>query len=106
MIAAFLGDSPAWNAFMRNEMKRPEYDRALEAELAEAGWGEVDVTALMDGSLGAQEGHRPLMIRTIRRLREGGLLTGALTNNWASDPLPDAAEEALRVAEHEKFTCK
>jgi putative hydrolase of the HAD superfamily len=103
-INPFLGDSPAWNAFMRNELKRPEYDRALEKELEAAGWGTVDVTALMDGSLGAQSGHRPLMIRTIRLLRQAGLLTGELTNNWASDPLPDAEEEALRQSEHAKFT--
>lgn len=103
-INPFLGKSDAWNAFMRNELKRPEYDRALEKELEAAGWGKVDVTALMDGSLGAQRGHRPLMIRAIRRLRAAGLLTGALTNNWVSDPLPDAAEEARRQSEHAKFT--
>jgi putative hydrolase of the HAD superfamily len=103
-INPFLGESNAWNAFMRNELKRPEYDRALEAELMSAGWGKVDVTALMDGSLGAQSGNRSLMIRTIRRLRDAGLLTGALTNNWASDPLPDAADEMMRQSEHAKFT--
>lgn len=72
-------------------------DVALAAELASAGWGEVDVTMLMDSTFGAQAGedsfppspldwwwwwerahgaklhlhvgHRPLMIRAIRRLR-------------------------------------
>ena len=83
---------------MRGEMERPEYDAALTIELGGAGWGKVDVTALMDGSLGAQEGHRPLMIRTVRRLREAGLKTGALTNNWKSDR---TAEEEV---EHGKFT--
>ena len=103
-INPFLGDSPAWNAYMRGAMARPEYDVALAAELEEAGFGEVDVGALMEGTFGAQGGHRPLMIRTIRRLREAGLLTGALTNNWASDPLPDPAEQAAAEAEHAKFT--
>ena len=35
-INPFLGDSPAWNAYMRGAMARPEYDVALAAELEEA----------------------------------------------------------------------
>ena len=36
-------------------------------------------------------------------LRASGVKVGALTNNWAADPLPDEVDEVARQAEHELF---
>jgi putative hydrolase of the HAD superfamily len=103
-INPFLGDSAAWNAYMRSDISREQFVVDLSSELANAKQAPIHVGALLDEAFGAQGGHRPLMIRTIRRLREGGYMTGALTNNWAREPLDDAAAEAAAAAEHAKFT--
>eukprot|EP01047_Picozoa_sp_COSAG01_P023206 COSAG01_NODE_1399_length_10465_cov_3.558267_3_plen_310_part_00 len=64
----------------------------------------LDVEALLDDVFGAQGGHRPLMIRALKRLRKhGGLLIGALTNNWVAEPEVDEVAEAARQAESAAF---
>jgi hypothetical protein len=65
----------------------------------------LDVEALLDDVFGAQGGHRPLMIRALKRLRRkhGGLLIGALTNNWVAEPEVDEAAEVARQAETAAF---
>ena len=52
-INPFLGDSPAWNAYMRGAMARPEYDVALAAELEEAR------RRMRERKIGAHEAERP-----------------------------------------------
>jgi hypothetical protein len=50
----FLGESEAWNAFMRGAIDRAAFDAGLADELAVAGIPAIDVAGLMDGTFGAQ----------------------------------------------------
>ena len=102
-INPFLGESAAWNAYMRNEISREQFVVALSTELAAANEAPIDAESLLNAAFGAQGGHRTLMIRTIRRLRGAGYLTGALTNNWAREPLEDPQAEAAAAAMHADF---
>lgn len=76
------GEAGAWSRFERGELDPEAFARAFEAECAAAG-GEVVV-----GDLFAQMrrdhdgGPRAEMTAAIRRLRDHGLRTAALTNNW------------------------
>merc|ERR1711964_762061 len=51
----------------------------------------------------AGDGHRPLMIRTLRRLRAAGFTIAALTNNFHSTPMVDPKLQAAGDREHAKF---
>jgi putative hydrolase of the HAD superfamily len=57
-----------------------EFVMALEAEADAAGF-QLDARVLM-GMIGSSLGPRPAMMRAIERIREEGLRTAALTNNW------------------------
>lgn len=71
----------AWAALERGELTMPQFATALEAE-AEAGGFRLDAMRLID-TLTGRFGPRPRMVRAIERIREEGLRTAALTNNWA-----------------------
>jgi putative hydrolase of the HAD superfamily len=73
----------AWASLERGDITLTAFVAALEAEAAGAGFL-LDATVLMQ-SIGARFGPRPQMVRAITRLREHGLLTAALTNNWVAD---------------------
>eukprot|EP00413_Alexandrium_margalefii_P027960 CAMPEP_0204573720 /NCGR_PEP_ID=MMETSP0661-20131031/40187_1 /ASSEMBLY_ACC=CAM_ASM_000606 /TAXON_ID=109239 /ORGANISM="Alexandrium margalefi, Strain AMGDE01CS-322" /LENGTH=227 /DNA_ID=CAMNT_0051582177 /DNA_START=39 /DNA_END=718 /DNA_ORIENTATION=+ len=103
----FLGRSTAWDAFMRGRLKPADFPKAAYEEciasdykdgvgLGARGWGKM-----LDSM--ASSGYRPLMIRTLRRLRSAGFKLVALTNNYDTEPLPDAEEQARADAEHKKF---
>jgi putative hydrolase of the HAD superfamily len=70
----------AWAALERGELRMDEFVMALEAEADAAGF-ELDARVLM-GMIGSSLGPRPEMMRAIERIREQGLRTAALTNNW------------------------
>ncbi len=82
-VVAASADHGAWARLERGEVTMPEFHAAFEAECAEAG-GVVDAAELM-GAISAGFGPRPAMVTAIGRIRDAGLRTGALTNNWASD---------------------
>lgn len=88
-VVASSADHGAWARLERGEVDLAEFAEAFAAECAAAG-GTVDALELM-AAIGAGSGPRPEMIAAIRTIRERGLRTGALTNNWApAVPVPEA----------------
>ncbi len=75
-------ETGAWAALEKSELTMAEFAAALEAEAATAGFT-LDATRLMT-SMGSGFGPRPAMARAIERIKEAGLRTAALTNNWAT----------------------
>jgi putative hydrolase of the HAD superfamily len=73
----------AWSRLERGELNLATFPAEFEAECRAAG-GEVDASALMLG-IGSEFAARPEMIHAIGAIRERGLRTGALTNNWVAD---------------------
>ena len=70
----------AWAALERGELSMDEFADALEAEADTAGI-RLDARKLM-ALIGARLGPRPEMARAIAVIKEHGLKTAALTNNW------------------------
>jgi len=73
-------ESGAWAALERGELTLPEFHARLEAEAAAEGI-ELDAARLM-ASVTNGFGARPAMATAIGRIRDAGLRTAALTNNW------------------------
>ena len=73
-------ETGAWAALERGELTMNDFYAALEAEAAAAGHT-LDGARLMD-TIATGFGPRPEMARAISRIRQAGLRTAALTNNW------------------------
>jgi putative hydrolase of the HAD superfamily len=73
----------AWAALERGELSMDEFVVALETEADGAGF-RLDARKLM-GLIGSSLGPRPEMIEAIERIREHGMRTAALTNNWTDE---------------------
>jgi putative hydrolase of the HAD superfamily len=73
----------AWAALERGELTMPAFFGALEAEALAEGHT-IDAAEIM-AMVGRGIGARPEMLVAIERVREHGLKTAALTNNWPSD---------------------
>jgi putative hydrolase of the HAD superfamily len=82
----------SWARLERGELTVAEFCTEFEAECAAAG-ERIDATVVM-GAISGGFDPRPEMVRALRALRARGLLTGALTNNWAAEP-GDAGERGL-----------
>jgi putative hydrolase of the HAD superfamily len=82
-VIARSSEHGAWAALERGELTMPEFYAALEAEASTAGHT-IDASEIM-AMIGRGIGARPEMLNAIERIRERGLLTAALTNNWAGD---------------------
>ena len=76
------GDHGAWSRFERGELDPDGFATAFEAECAHAG-GQVSVLDLLAEISAGPEPH-PEMLEALRRIHAHGLLTAALTNNWAT----------------------
>jgi putative hydrolase of the HAD superfamily len=89
-------DDGAWSRLERGELSLAEFARAFEAECAAAGCpvAAADMMACLHGSGEA----RPQMLGAITRIRERGLKTAALTNNWVGDDGMSMAERAPEIA--------
>jgi putative hydrolase of the HAD superfamily len=70
-------------ALERGELTMPEFNASLEAE-ARAEGHTIDAAEIM-AMVGRGIGARPEMVAAIERIREHGLKTAALTNNWPSE---------------------
>ncbi|MEX1281007.1 MAG: HAD family phosphatase [Acidimicrobiia bacterium] len=70
----------AWAANERGEIAFDEFLRRFEDELGAAGLA-VGAAELM-ARIRTKLRPRPAMLRAIERIREAGLLTAAITNNW------------------------
>jgi putative hydrolase of the HAD superfamily len=73
-------ETGAWAALERGELTMPEFYAELEAEATAVGFA-LDGARLM-GMIATGLGPRPAMELAIGRIREAGLRTAALTNNW------------------------
>ena len=73
-------ETGAWASLERGELPMDEFFALLAAEAAAEGF-ELDGTLLMQ-MIGRGFGPRPAMSRAITRIKESGLRTAALTNNW------------------------
>jgi putative hydrolase of the HAD superfamily len=86
----------AWAALERGEMSMAEFTTALEFEAAASGF-RLDAHRLM-ALIGSSLGPRPEMARAIERIRDRGLRTAALTNNWTDSDrraTPNALHDTL-----------
>jgi putative hydrolase of the HAD superfamily len=75
-------ETGAWAALERAELSLPDFHHALEEEARLAGFA-IESEALMQ-RVAAGFGPRPAMLRAVERIREAGLATAALTNNWVA----------------------
>ena len=87
-------ETGAWAALERGELTMSDFYTRLESEAVAAGF-EIDGAKLM-GMIATGFGPRPAMARAITRIRESGLRTAALTNNWPrADGAPSTNGETL-----------
>ncbi len=92
------GDENAWSRLERGELTMDEFADEFETECAMAG-GTVSVADLF-AEIGAGSGARPEMLAAVRRIRDEGLKTAALTNNWRADAdAPGVAEHTPELAD-------
>ena len=82
-VVAESGDHGAWARHERGELSFEEFIEAFQAECAAAGGHHVSGLEVMMRLLSRPE-PRPEMLDAIRAIRDVGLRTAALTNNWAS----------------------
>jgi putative hydrolase of the HAD superfamily len=82
-IVVDSGRDGAWSRLERGELPMREFYAAFERDCEAAG---VTLSArdLME-RIGAAAQPRPTMIRAVARIRDGGLGTAALTNNWIGE---------------------
>jgi epoxide hydrolase-like predicted phosphatase len=100
----FLGLSGAWNSFMQGKISTKAFFVEAYAEARAAGLQgitEHTFPQMMEAMAGS--GARPLMVRSLRRLRAAGIKTCALTNNFATPKLENNAAQAVAEAQHAKF---
>jgi epoxide hydrolase-like predicted phosphatase len=87
------GDHGAWSRFERGELDPEGFATTFEAECARAG-GQVSVPDLL-AEISAGPDPHPEMLEALRRIHAHGLLTAALTNNWATS---DGERSGTRLA--------
>jgi len=82
-VVVETGPGGAWSRLERGELTLTDFFVAFDAECAAAGHP-ISAAAMMERIAGAG-GPRPAMLDAIGCIRERGLATAALTNNWASE---------------------
>ena len=83
MVVVRSGEGGAWARLERGEHDMPSFVRAFDEELR--GVGLPGSSAALMALIAEYSPPRPAMLSAVRRLRERGLRTAALTNNWVSD---------------------
>jgi putative hydrolase of the HAD superfamily len=73
-------ETGAWASLERGELTMDDFYAHLEAEATAAGFS-LDAAKLMS-RVASGFGPRPAMTRAITKIKESGLRTAALTNNW------------------------
>lgn len=81
-VVADTGDAGAWSRLERGLLDLEAFYPAFEKDCAASGF--TLSASTMFARMGAEAMPRPAMLRAIERLREEGLRTAALTNNWAT----------------------
>lgn len=83
---AAAGGSGAWARLERGELAMEAFYAAFEAECAAAG-GPLCARTLF-ARMAEAAAPQPAMLSAIARIRESGLRTAALTNNWRTEGEP------------------
>jgi putative hydrolase of the HAD superfamily len=83
MVVVRSGTEGAWSRLERGEHDMAGFFVAFDAELRAAGVS--GSSAVLMERIAAYSPLRPAMVAAVRKLRERGLRTAALTNNWVSD---------------------
>jgi len=98
-VVASTAPTGAWSRLERGELSMEAFYTAFETDCAAAG--QTLSAREMMARMGAAALPRPVMLQAIARIREAGLLTAALTNNWISaDDEPKDGTRALRDLFH------
>ncbi len=79
-VIAQAGSAGAWARNERGELDPDGFEAAFDAELADAGLS-IRTPELME-AVHAAFRIRPAMLRAVSAVRERGLATAAVTNNW------------------------
>jgi putative hydrolase of the HAD superfamily len=87
-LIAANGHDGAWAAFERGEHTFATFAEAFEAECAVGGIA-MSVPAMFGYIRSDGAGPRPQMVAALARLREAGIRTAALTNNFAAEESAD-----------------
>jgi len=82
-IVVDSGRDGAWARLERGELPMQEFYAAFERD-CEAGGVTLSARLLME-LIGAAAEPRPTMLRAVERIRDSGLGTAALTNNWIGE---------------------
>jgi len=91
---AAAGETGAWSRLERGELTVEAWCAPFERDCHAHGVT-VDSARLMRYIAEAGR-ERPIMVRAVGRLREGGLRVGALTNNWATETAPTGPHPIAR----------
>ncbi len=96
-VVVDTGSAGAWSGLERGKLSMPEFFVAFEADCLAAG-REISAREMME-RIGETSQPRPAMLEAIRCIRGRGVVTAALTNNWASEDRDEgsAAESGTRV---------
>ncbi len=73
----------AWSRLERGELDLEAFYPAFEADCLAGGQG-ISARLMME-RVAASTGPRPLMLDAVRLIRERGLRTGVITNNWIGE---------------------
>jgi epoxide hydrolase-like predicted phosphatase len=73
----------AWSRLERGELGLEDFFLAFESDCAEAG-RQISARTLMERMAEASQ-PRPGMLEAVHRIRQHGLKTAALTNNWSEE---------------------
>ena len=90
-VVVDTGSDGAWSRLERGELGLDAFYPAFEAECAAAGHA-IDAREMM-GRISRFAKPRPVMVAAIETLRDRGLRTAALTNNWKGDQIGRRAKQ-------------
>lgn len=94
-VVAGTAPAGAWSRLERGEIDMSQFFADFEAECEQAG-AKIDARAMF-AAMAEASVPRPVMLDAIARIRGRGLLTAALTNNWAPAPASPSDAPDLRV---------
>jgi epoxide hydrolase-like predicted phosphatase len=90
-VVVDTGEAGAWSRLERGMLDVEAFFEPFERDCAEAG--QTLSARELFGYIAGGSGPRPVMLEAIRRIRERGLLTAALTNNWTSREQEEAGQD-------------
>ena len=94
-VVAATAPSGAWSRLERGELSMEGFFPAFEADCSAASY-EICARTMFEW-MAAESVPREAMLTAIRRIRDSGLRTAALTNNWSRADGPDESESSVDV---------